>query len=99
MLSVNYSDDYNNPFAAGGPQEVASWTTADLSATYEFRGATGLRSSLRLTLSVQNLFDEDPPFVGSSGQVGPALQQPVGFDPTNANPLGRLLVVGVSKTW
>lgn len=98
-VSVNYVDDYTNPFAEGGPQGIDSWTTVDWSAAYGFeRGGNSILDGVRLSLSVQNLFDEDPPFVAfSNGNEG--LRNPVGFDPANANPLGRLVTVGLQKTW
>ena len=41
------------------------------------------------TLSVQNLFDKDPPFAQSF----------YNYDVTNGNPLGRVFKVGVKKTF
>jgi len=44
---------------------------------------------MQVYLDASNLLDEDPPFVNAT----------IGFDPFNANPIGRLLTVGVSKKW
>lgn len=98
-LSVSYVDDYSNPFATSGSRDVESWTTLDLSLSYQFgsRGA-GVLDDVRLSLSVQNLLDEAPPFV-ERDLSAQALFQPVGFDPTNANPLGRFLTLGLAKKW
>ena len=41
------------------------------------------------TVSVQNLFDKDPPFAQSF----------YNYDVTNGNPLGRVLKVGVKKSF
>jgi iron complex outermembrane recepter protein len=92
-LSANYVDDYRNPFAPGGAQTVDNWLTLDWTANYRFQSAT-------LGLSVQNLFDEDPPAVTQSAVAGPfGLRDSVNFDPSNANPLGRLIVVSLTKRW
>ena len=40
------------------------------------------------TLSVQNVFDEDPPF---------AIGTQYNYDPSSANPLGRVYAVAVKK--
>lgn len=96
-LGVSYVDDYTNRYVTGDPK-VDSWTTVDLSIGYDFPAAAGaLEDGVRVSLSVQNLFDEDPPFMGNGS--GGALLAPIGFDPINANPLGRLIVVGASKKW
>jgi iron complex outermembrane receptor protein len=88
-LSVNYTDDYINSTGGG----IDEWVTTDLALAYAF-GDGGVLGGMRLNLSVQNAFDEDPPFV-----TDPSFSSRVGFDSTNANPLGRLVVFSVSKTW
>jgi hypothetical protein len=46
-----------------------------------------------LALSAQNIFDEDPP---PAAVISPF---DVGFDPANANPMGRLVSVELTKFW
>lgn len=96
-LGLNYIDDYTNTIDNARPN-VESWITVDLSLSYEFDddAADALRGA-RLSLSVQNMFDEDPPFL-SGGSASTAFN-PIGFDPANANPLGRLVVFGLTKRW
>jgi iron complex outermembrane receptor protein len=36
-----------------------------------------------------NVLDKDPPFVNTA----------LGYDPFNANPIGRLITVGINKKW
>lgn len=99
-VNINYVDDYTNPLA-GGAQRIDSWTTLDWALSYEFgrdAGSTFL-SGLRLSLSAQNLLDSEPPFVASNNNVASRLNNSAGFDPANANPLGRFVVVGIAKTW
>jgi outer membrane receptor protein involved in Fe transport len=91
-LIINYVDDYHNPFGAV-PGDVESWTTVDWAASYQLLG------DLRVRLSAQNVLDEDPPFVSRSAVSNVALNFPIGFDPANANALGRLVVLEVSKRW
>jgi len=99
---VNYNDSYLNwngsaPFPVvrnanfspvGGGQSVEDYMTVDLHIGYTF-GTTGAFEGMSVYLDASNVLDEDPPFVNA----------PIGFDPFNANPIGRLLTVGVSKKW
>jgi iron complex outermembrane recepter protein len=99
---VNYNDSYLNwngsaPFPVvrnanfspiGGGQKVDDYMTVDLHIGYTF-GTTGTFEGLQVYLDASNLLDEEPPFVNAT----------IGFDPFNANPIGRLLTVGVSKKW
>ena len=58
----------------------------DLQVAYQLGRDSGWLDGLRLALSAENVFDEDPPFISS-----PVTQIVVGFDPTNASPIGRFL--------
>lgn len=90
-LSVNYIDDYANPWVTGSPQ-VDSWTTVDLVMSWELEAG-----GPRVSLTAQNLFDRDPPLLArGSGQV---INVPIGFDAVNANPLGRFVMIGVTQKW
>lgn len=98
--NINYVDKYDNPFTPSNPT-VDDWVTLDLNFTYEFgeRGSA-LASGWIAGLSIQNVFDEDPPFVATSGNTSDtALVAPVGFDPANANPVGRFVDLRISKRW
>nr|WP_246371140.1 TonB-dependent receptor [Phenylobacterium haematophilum] len=46
---------------------------------------------LSVALNVQNLFDSDPPFY--DGPTG------IGYDPANADPLGRFVSLQLTKRW
>ena len=59
------------------------WLTTDVNYLFD------LTDTLRLTASIQNLFDKDPP---------PA-QEELGYDPRLGNPLGRTFEIGVKKTF
>lgn len=95
---VNYTDDYRDrrdPAYAGEKARptVASWTTFDLTLQYDL---TAMLKSLRathagITVSVINVFDRDPPFVGSI--IGTY------YDGANATPLGRFMSAQLTTRW
>ncbi len=101
-LFVNYTGSYLNwngsaPFPVirnaafspvGGGQPVDSYETVDLHVGYNFDGS-GALSGASLFLDARDLFDDEPPFVNA----------PLGFDPFNANPLGRVVTIGLTKKW
>jgi outer membrane receptor protein involved in Fe transport len=70
-------------------RRIHPWTTFDLQTRWEGKllGAEGLA----VTLNVQNLFDKDPPFYDSPLAIG--------YDPANADPLGRMVTLQLSKAW
>lgn len=95
-LNVNYTDDYANTFAPPGLQKVESWTTVDLALAYELSDL-GWSEGSRIGLTVQNVFDEDPPFLRTGS--GSNIRYAVGFDPANANPLGRFVLLSLTHAW
>lgn len=95
-LFVNHTDSYTdnrNPLSLA---EVGSFTTVDLRVAYDFssRFKDGLLSGFTIAAGAQNLFDKDPPKTAVLSPISD-----IGFDPTNANPLGRLISVELIKTW
>lgn len=91
-VNVNYVDETKLHGATGAITLVDEWITTDIHLSYQFEQAGGF-DAVRLSLSATNVFDEDPPFVNQTG-----LPQ-IGFDPANANPLGRMIVVGLTTQW
>ena len=101
-LFVNYTGSYLNwngsaPFTVvrnagfspiGGGQTVDSYTTVDVHVAYSFANE-GWFSGTQLFLDGNNVFDREPPFVNAA----------LGYDTFNANPIGRLVTVGLSKKW
>jgi len=63
--------------------EAKDWMTIDF--TYLFN----VTEDLRLTASVNNILDKDPPFS----------RQELGYDPRMGNPLGRTIEIGVKKVF
>ena len=78
--SVNYS---TNGTLVSLPQgkNISSWTIFDFTYRLEIPG------NMQLTVSVDNIFDKNPPFVRLN----------YSYDPFVANGLGRTTKVGVSK--
>ncbi len=91
--AVNHIGSYINNRSGGPDEPIDSWTTADFTFSYK-TGAVNDRSLLNntlLSLSVQNIFDEDPPFVQTTDGLN--------YDTANASPLGRFWSVQLTKQW
>lgn len=89
----DYTDDLGSLECSTTPCAVASWTTWDVQLGYDFTDRFArMLDGTRLSVTVRNAFDRDPPFVdiGSDG---------VGFDAINAHPLGRFAVFELTKSW
>ena len=88
---INYTDSYkvdNTP----GTLKIGSWTTADLSLTYNPGGR--ILDNTVLRVAVSNLFDEAPPAVPSD----PGFFV-FGYDVTNANPRNRFVAIELAKVF
>ena len=88
-LFVNYTGSYTNDLAVDNrnntiaPQKVGSWTTVDLTLGYGTAFTSpvlGVVKGLRASLTLQNLFDRDPPIVITSQGA---------FNGAYSNPFGR----------
>lgn len=78
LLATNISNATNTTVKA----DIKSYVQSDLTYRAELPYQT------TLTLSIQNIFDQDPPF---------ALGTQYNYDPGSGNPLGRVFSVGVKK--
>jgi outer membrane receptor protein involved in Fe transport len=90
-LSVNYQDDYiDNVSSPHRP--VSSWTTFDVNLSYTTdENDDVFGKGFVFGVNVRNILDEDPPFVNNS--LG------IGYDPENADLVGRFVSVRVGKQW
>lgn len=86
---LNYTDEYLNT-AITPNVEVDSYETFDASIVYDFGDTAGALSGVSLSLSGQNLFDEEPPVV---------LNGIYSWDNQNVSPLGRFISVTATKRW
>lgn len=88
-----YDDDRELP-----TREVESWTTLDLGVSVypEEVLNSPLLKGTEIGLNLQNVTNEDPPFIqsGIPGQPGGVF-----YDGANANPLGRYFSVNIRKRW
>jgi iron complex outermembrane receptor protein len=99
---VNYTGSYLNwngsaPFPVtrnasfspiGGGQHVDAYATLDLHVAYTFSNEGWLKGA-QLFVDGTNVLDKEPPFVNTA----------LGYDGFNANPIGRLITVGINKKW
>jgi len=88
---VNYAGGYSDMVSAPA-RKVGSWTTMDLTLSYDVDPMnTSWLAGCSVALSVQNLFDTDPPFVNYTGGVG--------YDRENADLLQRFVGLRLKKEW
>ena len=90
--TVNYTGRESNNLVAGSPT-VASWTTIDAQLAYVVPKDEPL-SGIRVSLSVINLFDRNPPYLAyNASRIG------FNYDVANATPLGRFVTLQLQKSW
>lgn len=96
-LTVTYLDDYLDTFSTP-TRAIEAWTTADLRLSRRFGrdddaagDSASARGETRLTLSVRNLFDAEPPFANNVPGIG--------YDPLNADPIGRVMSLDLRRRW
>ena len=83
--ALNYVDSYQDLEGS----RIGSWTTADAQVRYA-PDAGPIRGSV-IALSLQNLFDRDPPFYDAP--------EGIGYDAANANVLGRVVSLQLTRAW
>ena len=88
-LFINYADGYHD-IASEPDRRVRAMTTADLNIAYT-TGIGGWLDNTRFSLHIENIWDERPPFLNN--QIG------IGYDQENADILGRVIRVGIQKSW
>jgi outer membrane receptor protein involved in Fe transport len=93
-MFVNYTDSYTDNRRTP-TRPVSSYVTVDGRLEYTAMGDTVHETgpSLSLAVDVQNLLDEKPPATAIFSSFD------LGFDPTNASPLGRLVSLQARIRW
>lgn len=96
---VNYVGSYvdDRDFSGTGDVPISSWTTVDLNLSYDTgEGPDGnLFDNIKLSFSVLNLFNQDPPTIEPEVRFS----RTDSFDPTNANALGQFISFQITKDW
>lgn len=91
MGHLNYSHGYRDVVSVPY-RDVSSWTTTDLRARYHFgRDRQEWLSDTTLMISVQNVFNKDPPFLNNPAGIA--------YDAANADLLGRTVLFTATKHW
>lgn len=83
---LNYVDGSRDGRLPTSRPSVASWTTVDLQLARKFE-------RVQLALSVQNLFDREPPFAESFSETG------INYDAENTSALGRFVSLRLVADW
>lgn len=93
-LVVNHVNRYENNLA-NPVQTVGAYTTVDtrVALALDSLGSAGLLRDATLALGVSNLFDKAPPFVN----IAQSANGGGGFDPTQSNPVGRVISITLDK--
>lgn len=90
---VNHTAGYRNT-AVSPVEQVASWTTLDMQVSKTFGAGYGPMRGTRLSLSVTNLFNANPPYVNNRTPYSAS-----GFDPEQASAAGRVIALQLVKAW
>ncbi len=90
--AINHQDSYRDVPDQSSSTGIDSWTTFDLSFIHETGNSSDrvVLNEWRFSATVQNILDEDPPFIETP-------LDGLNYDPTNANPFGRVISFAVSR--
>jgi iron complex outermembrane receptor protein len=91
QLAVNHTDSYRNTTLASNAK-IDAWDTVDAHFGYRIENSSKWLNGLSLAVDVENLFDEDPPFVNNADAQ-------IGYDPEMASSRGRVVALTLRKTW
>ena len=92
-IFINYTESYYQPtsgaFTVNGFYKVPASVTVDGTVAYDLPAFNSYLSGTQVYVTIDNIFDEDPSSYNAA----------VGYDTTDANPLGRLVLFGLRKKW
>jgi iron complex outermembrane receptor protein len=87
--TLNYVPPENDNLSVT-PGRVGCWATLDLQSSYSIVRAQSVFGGISLRLSVLNVLDKRPATLA---------EDPLGYDSTQASPLGRVVKIGLVKQW
>lgn len=87
---VDHTDGYTDSLSDPS-RSIDSWTTVDVNLGYDTGNRRGLLGNTRIALTIQNVFDTDPPFVNTPAGLA--------YDSYNADPEGRMLALQIVRQW
>ena len=85
----NYVPPENDNLLAT-PGRVGCWATLDLQGSYSIIRSQSIFDGISFRLSLLNVADKRPAYLA---------QDPLGYDATQASPLGRVVKIGLVKDW
>lgn len=88
-FTIGGAVDYVSDYADLSGRRIGSWTTADLQLRYA--PETGPFAGTSVSLTVQNLFDRDPPFYDAP--------EGVAYDAANSDVIGRYVALQLTRSW
>jgi iron complex outermembrane recepter protein len=85
----NYVPPENDNLLAT-PGRVGCWAILDLQGSYSIIRSQSIFNGISFRLSLLNVLDKRPAYLA---------QDPLGYDATQASPLGRVVKIGLVKDW
>jgi iron complex outermembrane recepter protein len=85
--------NYVGSYHAFTGARIDSWKTFDLALTWRSPASEGPFKGLTALASARNLFNQSPPFYNGPLPLG------IGYDPANADPVGRFVSLQLTKRW
>ena len=74
-------------------QRIAPSATIDFAVSYDIVHDDGREPGLSVSLSVQNLLNDEPDIIGTTGPTDTP------YDSTNYSPIGRFVAIGLRRHW
>ena len=87
LVGVNFVNGYRDDLTGA---RISSWITVDAHLGWNAPDDSPLRGT-SIALNVRNLFDRDPPFYDALTGLG--------YDAANADAVGRLVSIQITKRW
>lgn len=92
-IIVRYISDYEDGRTAGTIAKIDSWTTIDVQYSYDLTDALNFQGDTLFTIGLNNVMDEDPPFVSSAVSGG----NDFGYDVKVHDPRGRMMYFRIAQ--